>query len=409
MSRKPSALFRQSLAFCAGVAAGFFPIFGYFASQAGANEVFQQMFSDAGTGKGGFFAMLFHLIPLFFFTPETPGGKVWTMLMSGVLALLFLGLIGFKMHRLQEKQIVPTPAAPSRQTGRLLALSIGVVALLSAISVIDLAPVRQFFNRLHPDAIYPFQGFSVPVVFVTYSFLTALALNCLLSAQHWLKPEHALPIVALPLLLWGQEVSYFGYLPFGAPVVIPLAVVLLESTGLLRNTMPLACVAGLLVIAGKASSTQVGHHPPSFAKLERLPADSKFAWLWAEPLYAAQVNELHREVGPRIRDHTVLWLDIGGPHLAWGGKSVYSVASLFADTYQARSEPELWRRWEEHPPEFIYVGTVWPCSNSRLLTEEARKSWLPLRYDTVWKSSLGAATLWQLRAPSPTQTNSPSH
>jgi len=76
------------------------------------------------------------------------------------------------------------------------------------------------------------------MIFVGYAFFTALAAVCLSSAEHWRQPEFFLPIVALPLVLWGHEISSEGYLPFGAPIVVPIAVLLLETIGLIRNAVP---------------------------------------------------------------------------------------------------------------------------------------------------------------------------
>src|SRR5262249_27506700 len=155
-------------------------------------------------------------------------------------------------------------------------------------------------------------------------FLTVLAILCLLSPQHWLQREFFLPVAALPLLLWGHELSCQGYLPFGAAVVIPLAIALLEKTGLIRNTFPAACVTAVLLVVAQTASTQDGFKVPSFQTLERLPRESKFAGLYAPPVYAAYVKEMTREVGPRIADKPTLWICAGGPHSAWGGTSVFS-------------------------------------------------------------------------------------
>lgn len=404
MKNEQPLLIRRVFIFGAGAAATFLPIFGYFASKAGASEVFHQMFSDAGAGKGGLFGMLFHVIPLFFFTLETPGRHLWTLLISGLVVLSFLGLIGAKMYRLQKNPVAPTTPTASGNSWRLIGIAIGIVTVLTAVSLLDLPRVADFFDRLHPDAIYACHGFTAPLIYVAYSGFTALAVICLLSVEHWRKPAYFLPIITLPLLLWGHELSYQGYLPYGAPIVVPLAVTLLESIGLIRNTIPLACVAGVLLTVGQAASTEKGYHPPSFRALAALPADSKFAGLRAEASCVEMMQEMHREVSPKIRDQSTLWLTIGGPHLAWGGKPVFSVAALFADTYNMRSENQLMQHWQAQPPQFVFVSDLWPCRGSQILTPEALKVWLPQRYDPVWKSPSRDATLWQLR----TQTNNPS-
>lgn len=403
INKQTNLALRKALVFGSGVAATFLPIFVYFASQAGAHETFHQMFSDASAGKGGVFGMLFHILPLFFFTPETPLRQLWTLLFSGGVAAIFFSLIGFKMYRLQQLKTAGDPTS-IRDAWGLILCAIGIVAVLSAASLFDLPFVRSCFNKLHPPAIYQFHGFVAPLIFVAYSFFTAVAAICLLSPEHWRKPSFFLPIFTLPLILWGHEMSCEGYLPFGAPVVVPLIFVLLESFGLIRNTVPVACSAGVILVLGLAGSTQDGFQPPIFKSVERLPSDSKFAGLYARPTFAASIKELHANVAPKIHNQTTLWLCIGGPHLMWGGKPVFSVAALFGDTYNLRSEPTLFNQWQAQPPQFIFVGDRNYCHGSRLFTTEALNFWLPQQYDPVWKSSQRDATLWQLR----THTNNPS-
>ena len=390
--------------FTFGAAATFLPIFGYFAGEAGAREVFQQMFSDASAGKGGLSGMIFHVLPLFFFTPNTPLRELWTLVFSGGVALLFFGFLGNKLYRLQQPATPPANLPTARDSWGLIAGVIGVVALLSVVSLLDLPRIRSFFNRLHPDAIYEFHGFVAPLVFIAFSFCTALSAVCLLSPGHRRQPELFLPIVALPMILWGHELSCQGYLPFGAPLVVPLAVVLLERIGLIRDTVPLTCVAGGVLMLGVAGSTQEGFQPSSFKAVEQLPVNSQFAHLWGRPDFAAVTRELHQNVAPRIRGRHTLWLCVGGPHLAWGGQSAFSVAALFGDTYNLRSEPALMQRWQTQPPEFIFVGERNYCFGSRIFTTEALNLWLPQKYDSVWKSTLRDASLWQLRM----STNHPS-
>lgn len=404
-NQRCGGMFRNGLLFAIGVLVAALPIFAYFASQAGAGEVLQQMFLDAGAGKGGLPGMIFHVLPLFFFTPETPLQKLWTLAFSGSLTLCFLWLVGRRMLVLQETQTGVPTSIPVGRAWRWISFATVTVAVLSCVSVLDLPQVRAGFNRLHPSAIYEFHGFVAPLVFIAYVFFTALAAICLLSPFHWRQPNFALPIIALPMILWGHELSCEGYLPFGAPLVVPLAVFLLEGIGLIRNTVPLACLAGVVFMLGVTGSTQDGFHPPSFKAVARLPSASKFRGLWGRPTYVATIQELQENVAPRIRDRRTLWLAIGGPHLAWGGVPVYSVAALFGDTYSLRSEPVLMKHWTAQPPEFIFVGERNICLGSGLLTAEALNFWLPRKYDLAWKSAEREAALWQLRAA----TNTVSH
>jgi hypothetical protein len=321
-----------------------------------------------------------------------------TLLISGAIAALFLTVIGLKMYRIQKN-----PALQSEPTAgnswRFITIAVGIVTLLSVVSLFDLPGVRSFFGHI-PNAIYPCHGYAAPMIFMMYSFFTALAIICLLSADHWRQPAFFLPIITLPLILWGHEISCEGYLPFGAPVVVPVAMTLLERIGLVRNTVPLASIAGLLIVLAHSISTNPGYPAPTFQALPAFPADSKFAGLRAHPEFVAYADEMLKDVSPRIRGHETLWVCLGGPHLAWGGKPVFSPATMCGDTYNARSEEVFYNRWQRQPPQFVYVYNPNPCFGSRLLTKDGLNRWLPAQYRLAWKSSQRDATLWELRPQS---------
>lgn len=393
----------QRFSFILGAAAVFLPIFAVFAHFAGAGEVFRQMFSDASEGKGGLFSMIYHALPLYFFQPQTPLRELWIILFAGGLVLGFFVFLGNRFYRTQQNSPAASPTTDDAPSWCWVTAALSIVASLAAISLLDLPGVRSLFNRLHPDAIYKFHGFVAPLVFVGYSFFSVLAAIGLFGLGQRRRPELIPPLLALPLLLWGHEISCQGYLPFGAPVVVPLAMVLLERLGLIRNIARLACVASVVLMTGVAASTQDGFQPSCFKATATLPVRTEFAGLRSAHDFAASARELQEHVAPRIRGLPTLWICVGGPHLVWGGKPVFAVGSLFADTYNLRSEPVLTQRWEATPPEFIFVGQRTYCFGSRLFTTESLNRWLPQRYDPVWQSTEREASLWQLRK----QTNQP--
>jgi len=385
--------------FLAGAAATFLPAFAYFAFHAGGQEVLRQMFLDAAEGKGGMISMVFHLLPFFFFTLETAHRHLWTLFGSGLLAAVFLTGFGFRMSRLQSTGASASAAGkrPPANSSTLLRVALGVVALLSALSLLDLPQLKSTLEHLHPRCIYACHGFVAPLIFVLYSALTAMSVVCLLSVEQWRKAELFLPTFALPLLLWGHELSCQGYLPFGAPLIIPLALFLLEEIGLIHAAARLACYFGMVVIFAQALSTPPSFQAPAFAPLRRLPEHSKFTHLWAFDSYATSVSEMLREVSPRIRNRRTLWLCVGGPHQAFEGRAVRSVAAMHGDTCNHRSELALMEDWQQRPPEFVFVGDFTPVPGARYLTKQAANLWLPQNYDRVWESSALGATLWQLR------------
>lgn len=398
MRREARAMFWRGLIFGTGVAITFGPVFWYFASHGGGSEVFKQMFSDAGAGKGGVSRMLFNLIPLWFFTPETPHRNLWILAVSGTVFGSFLFLLGTKMSRLRKPALTPVPNEVTKSNiVWLVGLSIAAVTILSAVSLLDLPAVRDFCAGLHPAAMYRFQGYTFPLIFIAYAFFTALTIVSLLNPPHWRQPGLFIPILALALILWGHEMSCEGYLPLGAPLVVPLALLVLEKTGLLRNPMAWACAGGIGIILGLSLSTQREFLAASFKPLEQLPADSKFAGLLGTSTYAAGIAELHHEVAPRIQNQPTLWIHTGGPHQAWGGKPVFGPATMHLDTYNLRAEPGFRAHWTTNPPAFIFVGFQAPAKGSQLFTKEALAQWLPEHYQRVWHSTNQPAELWQFR------------
>lgn len=383
-----------------GFAITFLPPLLYLASHASLEEVFRQMFLDAGAGKGGARRMLFNLIPLWFFTPGTPHRH----LISLAIGAIVTGSLVFWFKR-REGRVANESLATAPENWRMIIWAIGVVGALSVLSTFDLPAVRSFFASLHPKAMYEFQGYTFPLIFLCYAFFTALTMAMFASRRTWSNRVWFPIVLTLAAILWGHELSSEGYLPLGAPLVVPLAAVVLERSGLLRNSVPLLCAAGLMMIVGLSISTQEAFLASSFKPLERLPEQTKFAGLWGHPTYVSRIRELETEVAPRIKDMRTLWITVGGPHLAWGGKSVFGPAAMHLDTYNLRAELVFQKRWLENPPDFIFVGFQTPVPGSQLFTTNALESWLPERYDRIWMSPVRPAQLWQLR---PT-TNSIAH
>jgi len=390
------SLMGDAACFVAGAAATFVPAFTYFASRAGAGEVWSQMFLDAGAGKGGIDRMLSNVLPLFPFTAESADYLFWTLPISGLVSLIFLGVFGYLADIGQTRKAQPPgqPGISISNPSVFLAGAFTLVTLVSVVSLFNLPQWRATFDSLIPRFVYGYIG---PLIAILYSALNALSVITLLNL--WLRKRFdlLLPAVALPMILWGHEISAHGYLVYSAPVAVPLAFYLAEKQFAFPHAARLAYALGAICVGTHALFPHTTYRLGTFEALQRLPDNSRFAKLWAAPSYAGGVDELLTNVTPRIQGRRTLWIAIGGPHLAFGGAPVRSVATLHFDTYHARSEPGLVEEWNRHPPEFVFVGYYVPCLGSRYLTREALDNWLPLHYQRVWQSSERATSLWELK------------
>jgi hypothetical protein len=403
-SEKKRSLVGDVFVFVVGVLIVFLPGFGYFAVQAGADEVWAQMFVDAGAGKGGLDRMLANMLPLIPFTLESSDYQMWTLPISGLISLAFLALFGYLADIGQTRKAAPD-GATNLTPVKLLAIQVGafgIVALVSIVSLLNLPQLRTALDALIPRFVYGYIG---PLVSVWYAALNALSVITLVNL--WLRKRFdlTLPALALPMVLWGHEISAHGYLVYSAPLAVPLAFHLADKQFVRRPGVQLAYVLGAFCVFIHAFFPHGTYRLSTFEALHRLPDNSRFAHLWAARSYAEGVNEILTNVTPHIQGHPTLWIVIGGPHLAFGGASVRSVATLHFDTYNVRSEPALMEAWHRQPPEFVFVGHYLPCVGSRHFTREALGQWLSQNYQRVWQSPDRPASLWELNPQAKPTTN----
>jgi hypothetical protein len=379
--------------FLAGVGVMFVPIFSYFALHAGAMETFFQMFRDASAGKGGLLGIIVHVMPFLFFTLETPHRYVWTV----VFGIVTTG--GFLLWLWPRFSNRTGSAAADKETDRKpdpwLCAAILAVVIVSCASLANLPVLKNAFDGLVVRYIYTNQSYSGVLLSIIYSGLIALSVLCLWHCWRQRDARLWLPTIALPLVVCGQEMSSQIYLPYAAPVGIPLALFLLNEYRVLRNVPRLGClVAASVVLVFTAFPPDFW--VPHFERVYRLPEHSRFSGLHSNEACASYVNALLKNVAPRIHNRTTLWLCFDGPHQAYGGKAVYSVPLLHLDTYNTRSEPILKQRWEKKPPEFVVLGPeVRLPPDAAFLKWTNINAWLSASYDKVWESAEWRVSLWQ--------------
>ena len=389
---------RNLLTFLGSIVAVFGLPFLYFAGHAGGREVLAQMFLDAGAGKGGVVGLVVHALPMMFFKPEMPDRELWSLVVSGIAFLAFL--LGYASKaKIGEVNATPVIAHhPNQSTSSAwLGFSLLIIAVVSALSWIRLPALKAALDGLISRYSYGYIG---PLIALLYSNLAALSVIFL--AYVWAKrhPEAIIPALALPIILFGHEISSHGYLPYSAPLAIPLALFIFERHLVYRHAARFACLLAAAFIFTHSAFAYPTDRLGTFEGLQRLPDRSRFACLWAEPSYATSVIDILTNVAPLIHGHSTLWFSTGGPHLAFGGNSVRAVALLHVDTYNVRSEPDLMAAWNREPPEYVFLGTFVPCVGSRWFTPAALGAWLSQNYDRVWRSGVRESALWKRKPAS---------
>jgi hypothetical protein len=118
-----------------------------------------------------------------------------------------------------------------------------------------------------------------------------------------------------------------------------------------------------------------------------------------------RLEKLVNHVTPKIQGRRTLWFSIGGPHLAFGGEPVKSVALLHFDTYNVRSEAGLMEVWQRQPPDFVFMSYYLPGPGSQLFSREAMTAWLNENYTRAWQDSETDSTLWELKSEKKTIQN----
>jgi hypothetical protein len=114
-------------------------------------------------------------------------------------------------------------------------------------------------------------------------------------------------------------------------------------------------------------------------------------------------RHIARDIMPKVEDKPTLWLAVGAPYSVFKARNVPAVANWYLDTYNSRSEPQLRRRLEERPPEFVVLGEYARAANADWLSPQRFRQWLAQRYEPVALPSTGSPTsgpaleLWKLR------------
>jgi hypothetical protein len=371
----PRAGLPDVAAFTAGWLLGFLPLLLFFAVQAGFEEVYLQMIREAATEKGGILQVIGRGLPRFAFGYTIQHRR---LLEFGVSVLLIGSLFLLWNARFTSRR----PAGPVDAQGgaRVAALYFAVLVGLSISSLFALQEVQRFRAAAWNVDIteMPFQ-LAVQLMYVaSMTFWLTLAIR----PSSWRDPVLAIPLVFLPAISYGHAISSINQVASAAPLAMPLLFHLFERSGSYasseRAAWGLGAVALSLVFVFQA-------YAPTYERLVRMPAAPPFAGLVGMPYYRDLVETLVTHVAPRIEGRRTLWLVPGGPHCAYGGRPVPSVAILYVDTHSRRSEAILREEWSRNPPEYVVLGEFPAAPDAEFLTESGVREWLERDYTRVWE------------------------
>ncbi|MBI3666536.1 MAG: hypothetical protein HY236_10000 [Acidobacteria bacterium] len=379
----PLFLPRKALAvYLAGFASVFFLIFSYFSRQAGAEEVWRQLFTDAASSKGGWFRTAARAVPRLIFHPDLPRRRWWELAATGTVYAAMLPIV---IHILRRRSNADEKDAFSSATGIACLAGAGLGIALSLIQLEIHVPQKLL---IHPWGL---------LLQLTYIFFF------LLVAAHFRNEREIGWRTALFLVLAitaAQEASNPNFI-YSATLVIPLLIALLARSRLLLHSETAGITVAAVYLLG---TTVLG--PISFYGLcayqptYPLPADSPFRGLRAPEPYARRVGEMWREVRPIAKNRRTLWLIGGGPFLAYGGLPVFNAAYSWYDSFPARLDRHLIQTWQSDPPEVVLLrDDFWASPKSELLTAGYIKKHVLSQHVEVWRSRIDPQiSMWMSRS-----------
>jgi hypothetical protein len=373
---RESSRWRSVVRFSIGFLLGVAPFVAFFIAKAGVHEFWTQFLGDGSRAKGGLVRLILNMVPAVTLPPQTPHWRGLELVSTASVAGLSAWII-FRQTRASGPEVL-LKISRSQKMIWITAIIVGAISILSLFDLGFRGNVYGFLENPYADWVRI--GISAVYIFCTIGFMIAF----------WrlrTAPLKALISLLGAALMGSFAMSSGNYLPFAAPVVLPLFFVSLHWTGF---RSPLALAAALAI--GLTILQFVGR---PFSKLEPFPANTPFAGLWADSEYVQRTRMIFEHITPVIHGHTALWMTSGGPHSAFGGLPVKNVASYFADTYNPREEGRLEAEWRKTPPEFIVTSYFRPAEGAKLLTPIGIVTWLKGRYEVIWESPRGDLKLWR--------------
>jgi hypothetical protein len=376
----------------------------------GFEELWRQVFLGGSEIKGGGLWLILRTIPRISLTLEPPFR--WMVELFLTIPLFVLSAVFFARLALKtvNKPLHRNSAKFSFAERYLWAL----FAFIFVLSVWSLWPhdfpwrLTTLFSELGFTSL-PFLLWQILYIVVFVALIVAIAGGIL---RNELLEDLSAPVwVSVISLIWmlGIVASGRHNIVFAATIFVP-ALVFQYANG--REKAFYKVTISLLAVW-----TLAWHVAPNwkstFGQLTPLPADSKLAGLyWPDggaqtpgsyPMWNSSetIMELSKNITPRVKDKSVLWL-IPGPGPVFGGDIYsYGIHGLSANNVPQWGEKKFGIGVRLNPPDYIVSSALeeweeWDDEKWSFMRPDIIEPWIRENYDLVWtsKSSVAPIYLW---------------
>ncbi|MBI3693526.1 MAG: hypothetical protein HY238_01615 [Acidobacteria bacterium] len=369
----------------------FLSVFACFASRAGGQEVWRQLFSDAVASKGGWLLTAGRAIPRLIFRPDLPLRRWWEL---AATAAVYAALLPVAV-RLSRRR-----SAGGEQEQ--FSSGVGLACLAAACLAIAVSLLRLHIPVPRNLLIHP------------WSLLLQLTyiLFFLASVSYVLRWREAGWTTALGLVLVitaAGEASNPNFV-YSAALVLPVLCALLARTQVTLRPRTAGIALAVVYVMGTTGIGPISFHGlHAYQPTYPLPSGSPFAGLRAPAGYSLFVSELWDQARPILKNRKTLWLlNGGGPYLAFGGAPVFAAPHWRSDTFPLRLDQRLIQSWQADPPEVVMLGDDFHPSKSELLAAGYIKKQVLSGSVQIWRSQIEPQVgLWVLAPPSAAPRQNP--
>lgn len=371
----------------------------------GYSELAKEVLVGGSQIKGGFLSLVLRAFPRISTTFDPPFRYIVELGVTLPLLVVLAILFGHILHARSNGQAganVPIPEPTEKPLWLLCAVVI-------ALSVWSLWP-QEFPHKLSAF-FYDLHLVSLPFFLWQLLYLMVLVALVISLAAGIMRKEYSGDITqpfwaSCICLIWTLGVVASGRhnSVFAATLFIPI-LVLRYGRGRKYSFYNIAVVFLILW-------TVAWHLSPNwkstFAQLTRLPENSKFSGLyWPEggasvpgsyPVWSSSktIEELSRNISPRLEGKNVLWL-VPGPGAAFGGKVYsYGIHGLSANNVPPWAEKKFGDGVRANPPDYIVNSSFdeWEDRKWSFMRPEVVVPWLHENYRLVWELTDNPAPLF---------------
>jgi hypothetical protein len=361
---------KQLAALLSGFVLSCLTIFLIFSRAASPGEVLRELLLDGAHGKAGQYGLLVRLIPRVNLKATLIDRRL--MEIAGSI-VVYLAVLWWVARRRSGSDPQPTSSS-----GKPLTVAIGLWVFANFVTLIP-ANVGHWMDSSTWPVIATASGAIIDLINI--GWLTGMAWFLIASWNSMAAQTVARTVLALSVFA-GTILSSQSYSVHLASVLVPMTIATLGSTFPKR-----AIIQRLCLLTSIWAIAAIFSLPTAFTRLVPIAGPRQFVGIWTTTGYAREAEELLNHVTPVIQNRTVLWVDLYGPHAAFGGMPAASVVPWDKTTFTSRQVSYLLGRWRANPPEYVMSGPFW--GREELLGPQSEfDQWLGHSYTENWCSAL---------------------